>query len=183
MTLVPEFQFQRVFIEPWTTELRSHGLMALITFLVGATCGLIGNFLILRRMALMGDAISHSVLPGIATAFLLTGSRGIGAIALGAVGAAFTTHLLIEIISRHSRIKPDAAIGIAFSTLFAAGVVLIAVAAGMISMADTRTTPTAWRAETTEKASSRSSNRSSPRVGSDSTRANPGSKLTSRNSL
>lgn len=68
MTLVPEFQFHRVFIEPWTTELGSHGLMALVTFLVGVTCGWIGNFLILRRMALMGDAISHSVLPGIATA-------------------------------------------------------------------------------------------------------------------
>ena len=134
MTLVPEFQFHRVFVEPWTTELGSHGLMALVTFLVGATCGLIGNFLILRRMALMGDAISHSVLPGIATAFLWTGSRGIGAMALGAVGAAVTTHLLIEGISRHSRIKTDAAIGIAFSTLFAAGVVLIAVFADRVDL-------------------------------------------------
>lgn len=134
MTLVPEFQFQRVFIEPWTTELGSHGLMALVTFLVGVTCGWIGNFLILRRMALMGDAISHSVLPGIATAFLLTGSRGIGAMVLGAVGAAFTTHLLIEVVSRHSRVRQDAAIGIAFSTLFAAGVVLIAVFADRVDL-------------------------------------------------
>ncbi|MEY4692079.1 MAG: hypothetical protein RIT19_2404 [Verrucomicrobiota bacterium] len=134
MTLVPEFQFHRVFIEPWTTELGSHGLMALVTFLVGVTCGWIGNFLILRRMALMGDAISHSVLPGIATAFLLTGSRGIGAMVLGAVGAAFTTHLLIEVVSRHSRVRQDAAIGIAFSTLFAAGVVLIAVFADRVDL-------------------------------------------------
>ncbi len=134
MTLIPEFQAQRVFVEPWTTELGSHGLMALVTFLVGATCGLIGNFLILRRMALVGDAISHSVLPGIAVAFLITGSRGVGAMVLGAVVAAWVTHGLIEVISRHSRLKQDAAIGIAFSTLFALGVVLIAVFADKVDL-------------------------------------------------
>jgi manganese/zinc/iron transport system permease protein len=134
MTLIPEFQAHRVFVEPWTTELGSHGLMALVTFLVGASCGLIGNFLILRRMALVGDAISHSVLPGIALAFLITGSRGIGAMVLGAVVAAWLTHGLIELISRHSRLKQDAAIGIAFSTLFAIGVVLIAVFADKVDL-------------------------------------------------
>lgn len=134
MTLIPEFQWHRVFIAPWTTELGSHGLMALVTFLVGATCGLIGNFLILRRMALVGDAISHSVLPGIAVAFLVTGSRGVGAMVLGAIVAAWVTHGLIEVISRHSRLKQDAAIGIAFSTLFAVGVVLIAVFADKVDL-------------------------------------------------
>lgn len=134
MTLVPEFQFHRVFVEPWTTELGSHGLMALVIFLVGATCGLIGNFLILRRMALVGDAMSHSVLPGIAGAFLITGSRGVGAMVLGAIVAAWATHGLIEVISRHSRLKQDAAIGIAFSTLFAVGVVLIALFADKVDL-------------------------------------------------
>jgi manganese/zinc/iron transport system permease protein len=134
MTLIPEFQFHRVFVEPWTTELGSHGLMALVTFLVGATCGLIGNFLILRRMALVGDAMSHSVLPGIAVAFLITGSRGVGAMVLGAIVAAWATHGLIEVISRHSRLKQDAAIGIAFSTLFAVGVVLIALFADKVDL-------------------------------------------------
>jgi manganese/zinc/iron transport system permease protein len=134
VTLIPEFQFHRVFVEPWTTELGSHGLMALVTFLVGATCGLIGNFLILRRMALVGDAMSHSVLPGIAVAFLITGSRGVGAMVLGAIVAAWATHGLIEVISRHSRLKQDAAIGIAFSTLFAVGVVLIALFADKVDL-------------------------------------------------
>lgn len=134
MTLLPEFGFHRVFVEPWTTGIGSHGMMALVTFLVGATCGLVGNFLILRRMALMGDAISHSVLPGIAAAFLLTGSRGIGSMVLGAFVAAFATHLLVEVISRHSRVRPDAAIGIAFSTLFALGVVLVAVFADRVDL-------------------------------------------------
>lgn len=134
MNLIPEFQFHRVFVEPWTTELGSHGLMALVTFLVGSTCGLIGNFLILRRMALVGDAMSHSVLPGIAVAFLITGSRGVGAMVLGAIVAAWATHGLIEVISRHSRLKQDAAIGIAFSTLFAVGVVLIALFADKVDL-------------------------------------------------
>jgi len=134
VNLIPEFEFHRVFVEPWTTELGSHGLMALVTFLVGATCGLIGNFLILRRMALVGDAMSHSVLPGIAVAFLITGSRGVGAMVLGAMVAAWATHGLIEVISRHSRLKQDAAIGIAFSTLFAVGVVLIALFADKVDL-------------------------------------------------
>jgi manganese/zinc/iron transport system permease protein len=134
VTLVPDFSVQRVFVEPWTTEIGTHGMMALVTFLVGATCGLVGNFLILRRMALMGDAVSHSVLPGIAVAFLWTGSRGIGAMVLGAFVAAFATHLLIEAITRHSRVRPDAAIGIAFSTLFALGVVLVAVFADRVDL-------------------------------------------------
>lgn len=134
MTLVPDFDGHRVFVAPWTTELGTHGLMALVTFLVGATCGLIGNFLILRRMALVGDAISHSVLPGIAVAFLITGSRGVGAMVLGAVVAAWVTHGLIDLISRHSRLKQDAAIGIAFSTLFAVGVVLISVFADKVDL-------------------------------------------------
>jgi manganese/zinc/iron transport system permease protein len=134
VNLIPEFQFHRVFVEPWTTELGSHGLMALVTFLVGSTCGLIGNFLILRRMALVGDAMSHSVLPGIAVAFLITGSRGVGAMVLGAIVAAWATHGLIEVISRHSRLKQDAAIGIAFSTLFAVGVVLIALFADKVDL-------------------------------------------------
>ena len=134
MTLVPDFSVQRVFVEPWTTEIGTHGMMALVTFLVGATCGLVGNFLILRRMALMGDAVSHSVLPGIAAAFLWTGSRGIGAMVLGAFIAAVATHLLIEVITRHSRVRPDAAIGIAFSTLFALGVVLVALFADRVDL-------------------------------------------------
>lgn len=103
-------------------------------FLVGAACGLVGNYLILRRLALMGDAISHSVLPGLAVAFLVTGSRGTGAMFLGALGAAFFTAVAIEWIHKHSRVKQDAAIGIVFSSLFAFGVVLISLFADKVDL-------------------------------------------------
>jgi len=134
MTLVPDFNFHQVVVVPWTTELANYGLMALMTFLVAAACGLVGNYLILRRMALVGDAISHSVLPGIVVAFLATGSRGTLPMFLGAVVAAILTTVLIEGIHRHSRVKQDAAIGIAFSSLFAVGVILIALFADKVDL-------------------------------------------------
>ena len=103
-------------------------------FLVTAACGLIGNYLILRRMALVGDAISHSILPGIAIAFLLAKSRSSLAMFAGALVAGIVTTLLIETIHRRSRVKQDAAIGIVFSTLFAIGVILISLFASQVDL-------------------------------------------------
>ena len=134
MSFIPHFSVHQVFIAPWTTDIASYGWIMLMTFLVGAACGLVGNYLILRRMALMGDAISHSVLPGIVVAFLVTGSRGTVPMFAGAVAAAVLTTVLIEAIHRHSVIKQDAAIGIAFSSLFALGVILIAVFADTVDL-------------------------------------------------
>ncbi|MSU32061.1 MAG: metal ABC transporter permease [Pedosphaera sp.] len=134
MSFIPHFSAHQIFIAPWTTDFSLYGWMVLMTFLVGAACGLVGNYLILRRMALMGDAISHSVLPGIVVAFLVTGSRGTVPMFAGAVAAAVLTTVLIEVIHRHSRVKQDAAIGIAFSSLFALGVILIAVFADTVDL-------------------------------------------------
>lgn len=103
-------------------------------FLVAGTCGLVGCFVILRRMALVGDAISHSLLPGITLAFLLTHSRDTLPMMLGAVAAGVITVALIEAIRYTSRIKPDAAIGIVFSSLFAVGVILISVFADEVDL-------------------------------------------------
>lgn len=124
--LIPPFDFQRVFIDPWTTEFASFGWIVLMGFLVGAACGLVGNYLLLRRLALMGDAVSHSVLPGLVIAFLLSESRGTWAMFSGALGAGVLATLIIEFIHTRTRVKQDAAIGIAFSTLFAVGVLLTA---------------------------------------------------------
>lgn len=125
MSLVPAFDFDRMIVAPWTTALDTYGWMTLMAFLVTATCGLVGNYLILRRMALVGDAISHSVLPGLAAAYLLSGSLALPAMIVGAVGAGLLTTFLIEFLHTRSRIKADAAIGITFCSLFALGVVLI----------------------------------------------------------
>lgn len=97
----------------------------LCSVLVGVACGVLGCFVVLRRMALIGDALSHAVLPGVVIAFMLTGSTGIADLFLGALIAGITTALLIRFVSQHSRTKEDSAIGIVFTAFFALGVILI----------------------------------------------------------
>ena len=63
--LIPAFDWQQHVVAPWSTGLRPTLWIVLMGFFVATACGLIGNYLILRRMALVGDAISHSVLAGI----------------------------------------------------------------------------------------------------------------------
>lgn len=121
----PAFDFHRVFIEPWTANFDSVFWIALMGFFVIAGCGLVGNFIVLRRMALVGDAVSHSILPGIVLAFLITSSLASTIVVLGAVVAGVLSTVLIEVIHRKSRVKTDAALGIVFSTFFAIGVILL----------------------------------------------------------
>ena len=130
----PDFDWRTVFVQPWTEYGDNSFWIVLMGFLVSGTCGLVGCFVILRRMALVGDAISHSLLPGITIAFLLTNSRDTLPMMLGAIAAGITTVVLIEAIRHSSRIKPDAAIGIVFSSLFAIGIILISVFADKIDL-------------------------------------------------
>ncbi len=97
----------------------------LIGVLAAVACALPGNFLILRRQALIGDAISHVVLPGIVVAFLLTGTIAAAPMLLGAAGAALVAVILIEAVRRLGNIEPGAAMGAVFTTMFAAGVLLL----------------------------------------------------------
>lgn len=133
-TLIPDFEWQRVVVAPWTTDFASFGWIMLMGFLVTAACGLVGNYLLLRRLALMGDAVSHSVLPGLVIAFLVSQSRGTGAMFLGALLAGLLATIVIEFIHTKTRVKQDAAMGIAFSTLFAVGVVLTALYADKVDL-------------------------------------------------
>ena len=103
---------------------------ALITsIVVGIICGVIGSFIILRGMALMGDAIAHAILPGVAISYLLGINYFYGAVVVGVL-----TALGIGLISERSRIKSDAAIGIVFSAAFALGVILITTAKSAIDL-------------------------------------------------
>jgi manganese/zinc/iron transport system permease protein len=97
----------------------------LIGILASVACALPGNFLILRRQALIGDAISHVVLPGIVVAFLLTGVVAAMPMLLGAAAAAVVAVVLIELVKRVGQVEPGAAMGVVFTTLFAAGVLLL----------------------------------------------------------
>ncbi|MEO0760904.1 MAG: metal ABC transporter permease, partial [Pseudomonadota bacterium] len=97
----------------------------LVGVLAAIACALPGNFLLLRRQALIGDAISHVVLPGIVVAFLVTGRVEATAMLIGAAGAAVLAVVLIEAIKRLGRIEPGAAMGVVFTAMFAAGVLVL----------------------------------------------------------
>lgn len=102
--------------------------------LVATCCSLLGCYLILRRMAMIGDAISHAVLPGIVIAFLLTGSRDSVPMLIGAGLLGVLTTFLIEFFHRYARVQSDAAIGVTFTWLFAIGIILISVFAGQVDL-------------------------------------------------
>jgi manganese/zinc/iron transport system permease protein len=123
--LIPSFDWQRVVVQPWTADFSITVWIVLMGFFVTAACGLLGNYLLLRRMALIGDAISHSILPGLVVAFMIFKTATTWVAFTGALAAGMLTVLIIEFIHRQSRVKPDAAICIAFTTLFAVGVVLM----------------------------------------------------------
>ena len=90
---------------------------------IGAVAGILGCFIILRGMSLMGDAISHAVLPGVALSFILGINFFIGALVFGLLAS-----FLIAFVNQNSTIKGDTAIGITFSSFLALGVILISVA-------------------------------------------------------
>lgn len=96
-----------------------------IATLAALTCALPGNFLILRRQAMLGDAMAHVVLPGIVAAFLLTGRATTGVMLVGALAAAALSSALIEALRRLARLDYGVAMGVTFTTLFAAGVLLL----------------------------------------------------------
>ncbi len=97
----------------------------LIGVFAAIACALPGNFLLLRRQALIGDAISHVVLPGIVFAFLVTGTVAAWPMMLGAGAAALFAVILIEVIRRVGRIESGAAMGVVFTAMFAGGVLLL----------------------------------------------------------
>ncbi|MCJ7839939.1 metal ABC transporter permease [Lederbergia sp. NSJ-179] len=90
------------------------------SIMVGVLCGVIGSFIILRGMALMGDAISHAIVPGVAISYMLGINYFYGAVLMGII-----TSLGIGYVSQNSRIKNDSSIGIVFSSFFALGIILI----------------------------------------------------------
>lgn len=102
--------------------------------LIAVSCGILGCFLILRKMAMVGDAISHAVLPGIVLAFLISGSRDSVWMILGAGLLGIFTTFLIEFFHKKARLQTDAAIGVTFTWLFALGIILISVFAGQVDL-------------------------------------------------
>lgn len=102
--------------EPWALRALAASCM------VGIMCGVLGSFIVLRNMALIGDALSHAILPGVVVAFLLVGQSTLGFFT-GAVAAGLLSALAITWIQRNVKTKADAAIGIVFTAMFSLGVI------------------------------------------------------------
>ncbi len=92
---------------------------------LGAVNGVLGSFAVLRKQSLLGDAISHAALPGIALAFLLTGSKSTPVLLLGAAAAGWVGTLLVMNIVKNTRVKYDSALGLVLSVFFGIGLVLL----------------------------------------------------------
>lgn len=106
----------------------------LVAIVVAVACALPGVFLILRRMAMMSDAISHAILPGIVVGFFITESLGSPFLIVAAALTGLLTVALVELIEHTKLVKEDAAIGIVFPVLFSIGVILIARYAGDVHL-------------------------------------------------
>ncbi|NOT00987.1 MAG: iron chelate uptake ABC transporter family permease subunit [Phycisphaerales bacterium] len=102
--------------------------------LVNVSCGLLGCYLVLRRQSLLGDAISHAILPGLAVAFMLTHSRAVLPMFLGAMAVGVLTAFLSQTIHRVANVPEDASMGVVFTTFFAVGVILITMVARHIDL-------------------------------------------------
>jgi ABC-type Mn2+/Zn2+ transport system permease subunit len=101
------------------------GRIILVGALVNVACALVGCYLVLRRMSLMGDAISHAVLPGLVLAFVLSGSLNIVALFIGAALIGLLTTFLTQTLHQYGRVPADASMGAVFTSLFALGVILL----------------------------------------------------------
>jgi len=96
--------------------------------LVGALCGLVGTFMVLRRMSLIGDAAGHATLPGVVGAFLVTGSKAMAPLLAGGLGTALLATWVVERVAGGRRTRPDAAIAVSLAVFFGLGLVLLSIA-------------------------------------------------------
>ncbi|QGQ47630.1 metal ABC transporter permease [Metabacillus sediminilitoris] len=101
--------------------------------LVGITCAMVGCFLVLRKMAMLADAISHTVLLGIVGGYLVSRSLEGPFLLIGAVVVGLLTAMLVQVLNGKG-VQADAAIGVVFTSLFAVGVILLSVFAGNIHL-------------------------------------------------
>ncbi|MCB0820663.1 MAG: metal ABC transporter permease [Bacteroidetes bacterium] len=92
---------------------------------VALVCAIPGTFLVLRRMSMVGDAISHAVLPGIVIAFMISGSRNSMVMLPGAAAAGMFVAMTIEWLQKKLKVRNDAAIGLVYTLLFAVGVIMV----------------------------------------------------------
>jgi manganese/iron transport system permease protein len=109
-------------LQPFSYEFMTRGLLAAV--LVGVVCAVLGAYVVLRGMAFFGDALAHTILPGIAIGYLLSGGDR-GQLFWWALVTALVSSFGISAVSKHAQIKEDTAIGIIFAGMFALGIAII----------------------------------------------------------
>jgi len=112
-------------LAPMSYAFMVRGLVAVV--MVGIVCAIVGTYVVLRGMAFFGDALAHSILPGVAVGYLISGGAR-GAVFWWGLGTAVLTALGIGAIGRSAHLKEDTAIGILFAGMFALGIALISTA-------------------------------------------------------
>ena len=115
----------------WT---ESDTWIVITAILCAVASALPGSFLVLRKMSMMGDAISHAVLPGLALAYIITGSRASVGMFVGAILTGLVTALFTQWISKFGKVDRGASMGIVFTSLFAIGLILIVQAADHVDL-------------------------------------------------
>ncbi|QDU39256.1 Manganese transport system membrane protein MntB [Maioricimonas rarisocia] len=110
------------------------GWIVLAGILCAVSASLLGNFLVLRRMSMLGDAISHAILPGLAAAFFISGSRSSLPMFVGAVIVGILTALFTEWIRGIGKVDEGASMGVVFTSLFALGLIMIVQAADHVDL-------------------------------------------------
>jgi manganese/iron transport system permease protein len=110
----------RLFVAPFAAPFMARALAELL--LLGALAGTVGVLVLLRRLAFMTDALTHTVFPGVVLGYLLTGEGGVF---WGALAAGLLTAVLLTVLTRHRAVTEDAALAVLLTSFFAIGVVLV----------------------------------------------------------
>ncbi len=136
MSFIPEFNFSQVFLEPWSNPevVAWNAKVVAMGILVSWTCGVVGSFIVVRKMALMGDAISHGILPGLVLVFIFSGSLATGPMWVGACLAGLACSFCIQWLLVNTPIREDAALGLVFTSFFALGVTLLSLQGGHVDL-------------------------------------------------
>lgn len=118
-----EFDLIRWLTEPLGYAFIQRGLLALV--MVGGISAIVGCFVVVRGMAFFGDALAHTILPGVALSYTASGGSIGSNLFVGGLGVGILSALVIAYLTRNERLKEDTAVGIVFVTMFALGIAIV----------------------------------------------------------
>src|SRR5687768_5284266 len=118
-------QVRRFVMALFDARIDSTDCVVWAAIMLGVTCGVLGCFIVLRRQSLLGDAIGHSVLPGVCVGFLVAGYKSTPALLIGALVAGLLATWMIGLLQRTTRLKSGECMGVVFTAFYGLGIVLV----------------------------------------------------------